>query len=95
MHTKYVAAVLLALALLGTSGFSSAAGTPPSGMHDHGGAMMGGGMMSGEMMRSCPMMGQLPPGNERLAMQMHGEMMKAMGDIMLKYADKIQTPPAK
>jgi hypothetical protein len=51
---------------------------------------MGKGMMS-----NCPMMGQLPPGNEKLAMQMHGEMMKAMGDIMLKYADKIQTPPAK
>ncbi|MFM0268192.1 hypothetical protein [Paraburkholderia sediminicola] len=95
MRTKCVAAVLLALALLGTSGLSTAAGTPPSGMHDHGGAMMGGGMMSGERMRSCPMMGQLPPGNEKLAMQMHGEMMKAMGDIMLKYADKIQTPPAK
>jgi hypothetical protein len=52
--------------------------------------MMGKGMMS-----NCPMMAQLPPGNEKLAMQMHGEMMKAMGDIMLKYADKIQTPPAK
>ncbi len=54
--------------------------------------MMGGG----GMMKSCPMMmGQLPPGNEKLAMQMHGEMMKAMGDIMLRYADRIQTPPSK
>jgi len=59
-------------------------------MHDRGSSMMGG-----EMMRNCPMMGQLPPGNEKLAMQMHGEMMKAMGDIMLKYADKIQAPAAK
>jgi len=63
-------------------------------MHDHGSAMMGDGMGKG-MMSNCPMMAQLPPGNEKLAMQMHGEMMKAMGDIMLKYADKIQTPPAK
>jgi len=29
------------------------------------------------------------------AMQMHGEMMKVMGDIMLKYADKIQTIATK
>jgi hypothetical protein len=89
MYTKRVAAALLAVALLGVSGLSAAAGKPQSGMPAHGGAM------GSEMMRNCPMMGQLPPGNEKLAMQMHGEMMKAMGDIMLKYADKIQTPPAK
>jgi hypothetical protein len=58
--------------------------------------MMGNPMMGGAMMNGCPMMmGQLPPGNEKLAMQMHGEMMKAMGDIMLKYADRIQTPSSK
>ncbi len=60
-----------------------------------GGSMMGGHMKGGAMMQGCPMMGQLPPGNEKLAMQMHGEMMKAMGDIMLKYADKVQTSPSK
>lgn len=100
MHTKHLAAAVLAVALLGVSGLSAAAGTPQSAMHDRGssmmgGGMMGGGMMGGEMMRNCPMMGQLPPGNEKLAMQMHGEMMKAMSDIMLKYADKIQAPAAK
>ena len=41
------------------------------------------------------MMGQLPPGNEKLSMQMHGEMMQAMGEILRKYADKIQTPSSK
>ncbi|EKS72753.1 hypothetical protein BURK_004852 [Burkholderia sp. SJ98] len=61
-----------------------------------GGQMMNDHMMGAAMMQGCPMMmGQLPPGNEKLAMQMHGEMMKAMGDIMLKYADKIQTTPTK
>ena len=95
MNTKRLAAVSLAFALLGASGLSAAASPPQPVMHDHGSAMMGDGMMSKEMMSNCPMMAQLPPGNEKLAMQMHGEMMKAMGDIMLKYADKIQTPPAK
>ena len=95
MNTRRIAAVSLALALFGASGWSAAASPTQSPMHDHGSSMTGGGMMGGGMMGSCPMMGQLPPGNEKLAMQMHGEMMKAMGDIMLKYADRIQTPPAK
>jgi hypothetical protein len=100
MNARRLAVPLLALVLFGSgSSWSLAAdshtptGTPQS-MHDqsmmHGQMMMGGGMT-----KDCPMMGQLPPGNEKLAMQMHGEMMKAMGDIMLKYADRIQTPPSK
>jgi hypothetical protein len=95
MNAKHLAAMSLVLALLGASGLSAAASPPQPAMHDHASAMMGDGMMSKGMMSNCPMMVQLPPGNEKLAMQMHGEMMKAMGDIMLKYADKIQTPPAK
>jgi hypothetical protein len=95
MNAKRLATMSLALALLGASGLSAAASPPQPAMHDHGSAMMGDGMMGKGMMSNCPMMGQLPLGNEKLAMQMHGEMMKAMGDIMLKYADKIQTPPAK
>lgn len=95
MNTKRLAAVTLALALLGASTWSTAASPPQPAMHDHGSAMMGDGMMGKGMMGNCSMMGQLPPGNEKLAVQMHAEMMKAMGDIMLKYADKIQTPPAK
>jgi hypothetical protein len=47
------------------------------------------------MMGACPMMGGASHLDPKTSMQMHGEMMKAMGDIMLKYADKIQTPPAK
>lgn len=104
MNTRRLAVPLLALVLIGSSGWSVAAeshtptGTPQSGMHDPSmmhGQMMEGHMMGGAMMKDCPMMGQLPPGNEKLAMQMHGEMMKAMGDIMLKYADRIQTPLSK
>lgn len=100
MNAKRLATMSLALALLGASGLSAAASPPQPAMHDHASGMMGDGMMGKGMMgkgimSNCPMMGQLPPGNEKLAMQMHGEMMKAMGDIMLKYADKIQTPPAK
>jgi hypothetical protein len=100
MNTKRLAAMTLAIALLGTSTWSAAASPPQPGMHDGGSSMMGEGMMGGGMMgkgmmSNCSMMGQLPPGNEKLEVQMHGEMMKAMGDIMLKYADKIQVPPAK
>jgi metal-dependent amidase/aminoacylase/carboxypeptidase family protein len=62
------------------------------------GGMMGaqdmGGMM--RMMQGCPMMqggGQglphLPPGNEKLELQMHADMMKAMGDILARYAARL------
>jgi hypothetical protein len=95
MNAKRLATMSLVLALLGASGLSAAAIPPQPAMHDHASAMMGDEMMGKGMMSNCPMMAQLPPGNGKLAMQMHGEMMKAMGDIMLKYADKIQTPPAK
>ena len=68
-----------------------------------GGMGMGGGMMGGEdmggmmrMMQACPMMqggGQslphLPPGNEKLELQMHADMMKAMGEIMARYAARL------
>ena len=73
----------------------------PGGMGP--GMGMGGGMMGGEgtggmmgMMQSCrEMMGaghglpHLPPGNEKLELQMHADMMKAMGDIMAKYAARL------
>lgn len=55
-----------------------------------GGGMMGGGMMG--MMGSCPMMGAASGANSKVMMQMHGEMMRAMGDIMIKYADKLEMP---
>ena len=56
------------------------------------GGMMPGGMMGGGMMGACPMMDAINGPNGKVMMQMHGEMMRAMGDIMMKYADKIETP---
>ena len=47
------------------------------------GGMMGGPAMSGRMMP------QLPPGNEKLQLQMQAEMMQKMGEIMAKYAAQI------
>ena len=78
---------------------------PDGGMGGMGGmdgmkGMMGGGMM--DMMGSCHEMmskkgtaagagmPQLPPGNEKLEFQMHAEMMQKMGEIALKYADRIK-----
>jgi hypothetical protein len=65
----------------------------PGKMKSHGmmgGGMMGGGMMG--MMGSCPMMSAASGANGKVMMQMHGEMMRAMGDIMIKYADKLEMP---
>lgn len=44
-----------------------------------GGGMMGGGMMGGS------------PGESARMMQMRGEMMKAMGDIMIKYGKAMES----
>lgn len=71
-------------------------GNMNTGMHDmqgNGKNMPMGDMMG--MMKNCPMMAQLPPGNEKLSMQMHAEMMKAMGDILSKYADQVKVPEGK
>lgn len=101
MKTRSHVAATLVLALLGAGGWSVAAspsrgadGTK-SGSPDPMHSMMMSHMMDSGMMGGCPMMGQLPPGNEKLSMQMHGEMMQAMGEILRKYADKIQTSPSK
>jgi hypothetical protein len=48
------------------------------------------------MMGSCPMMmGTDMHMDPKTAMQMHAEMMRAMSDIMLKYSNKLETPPSK
>ena len=61
------------------------------------GMMMGGGMMN--MMGQCErMMGargghampQLPPGNEKLQLQMHAEIMQRVGEILAKYAAQVK-----
>jgi hypothetical protein len=80
-----------------------AAGKPAQGAGGMmGGQGMGmGGMMGGQGMgmggtMGCPMMQggghampHLPPGNEKLELQMHAEMMKAVGDILAKYAARL------
>jgi hypothetical protein len=68
--------------------------------HGMGQGMMGGGMgggMMGGMMGGGMMGGQAgdPRAMARM-MEMRGDMMKAMGEVMLKHAKKLQeAPPAK
>ncbi|MFW7342334.1 hypothetical protein V0R37_12400 [Pollutimonas sp. H1-120] len=65
----------------------------PSGMNPMMRGGMSGGMMNGGMMGmvgGCPMMGASGGKNGKVMMQMHGEMMRAVGDIMIKYADKLE-----
>ena len=60
-----------------------------------GGGMMGGSPMTGGgMMGGSAMMSHVPPGNEKLAMRIHGEMMVAIGNILIKNADSVQSKPA-
>jgi hypothetical protein len=55
-------------------------------------AGMGGrGMMGGGMMGMMPMMSGNPRQQAEM-MAMRGEMMKAMGDIMMKYAERMRPP---
>ena len=68
-------------------------------MMGHGGMMSGGagpgmmrdGMMGGGMMGMMPMMMGGDPKQQAEMMAMRGEMMKAMGDIMVKYAQRAQS----
>jgi hypothetical protein len=68
-----------------------------SGMMGNG---MDGGMMAmmgacGQMMTargSMSGMPKLPPGNEKLQLQMQAEMMQKMGEILSKYAAKVVEP---
>jgi hypothetical protein len=56
--------------------------------------MMGGAAMMGMMQQCEKMMStrgghampQLPPGNEKLQLQMHAEIMQRVGEILAKYA---------
>lgn len=57
-----------------------------------GSGMMGCPMMSGGMM-GRGMMPMLPPGNEKLQLQMQAEIMQKVGEIMAKYANQIQQRP--
>ena len=90
MNRKVIAAVVAAAAV-SLSAWSLAADKPAAqGMHGMQGMQGMHGMMSG-----CPMMGggmmpQLPPGNEKLQLQMWGEMMQKMGEIASKYAAQVK-----
>jgi len=98
MNTKTVGALIVSAVLLGASAVSMAAAgagvnnSPGSSSQsrEHGSMMGMGGMMGG-----CPMMGGTAGMDPKTAMKMHGEMMRAMGDIMLKYSDQAAAAPSK
>ncbi len=50
--------------------------------------MMSGGMAGGPM--SSTAMPSLPPGNEKLQLQMWGEMMQKIGEVASKYAAQVK-----
>jgi hypothetical protein len=94
-------AALAGLAAAGIASAQSESSKPAApgmhgGMQEHGmGGMMG-------MMQGCPMMQgggmmrggshampHLPPGNEKLELQMHADMMRAMADVLSKYAGRL------
>ncbi len=58
------------------------------------GGMMGGGMsagmMGGGMMPMMRMMGQADPKTVAQMLQMRGEMLKAVGDVMIKYGKTME-----
>ena len=103
-----VSAAIVFFAATGLSFAQSSTPESGAGKSDHGmmgeHGMMGGdtkgmmGMMHGcsRMMGSSSgagaMMPHLPPGNEKLELRMRGEMMQKMGEIILKYADRINAP---
>jgi hypothetical protein len=95
MQRKHVVVSVVAAALLvGATAFAQQAGTgsqmpqaPPHGGQGGTCPMMASGtcpMMGGGMMG----MGQM--GNSPQALQMRGEMMKAMGDVMIKHGKMME-----
>ena len=101
MNAKLIRAAIVSMVLAATGTVAQAAGTasslnaPQQGREHEYGSMMGGMMGMNGMMASCPMMGGAAGMDPKTAMRMHGEMMRAMGDIMLKYADQAGTAPSK
>lgn len=64
------------------------ADTPAPGRHSHQ-PMMGQGMMMCPMM-GHPMMGMSDPKAQARMMRLRGDMMKAMGDVLLKHAQEME-----
>ena len=100
MKSNRIKLALLGIVLFSAAGAIAAAepDKPSGAMMDHG-SMMNGGMMG--MMRGCQsMMGgasgdalavpKLPPGNEKLELQMRAEMMQKTGEIAGRYAGQIE-----
>ena len=86
MNRNAVSVVIVAAAI-SVSAWSLAADKPAAqGMQSMQGMHGMQGMMSGCPMMGGSMMPQLPPGNEKLQLQMWGEMMQKMGEIASKYA---------
>ena len=99
MKPRYIALTLVALTAAGGAVAAMAPDGNMAGMEgmQHGGqSMMGCPMMSGGKMgerMSGGMMGgaMLPPGNEKLQLQMRAEIMQKVGEIMAKYASQVQS----
>lgn len=97
MNAKLVRMAVVSAMLVTASavGFAAAGSNPGQStqdrQHGHGSMMMG---MDG-MMGSCPMMGAAAGMDPKTALRMHGEMMRAMGDIMLKYSEQAGSAPSK
>ena len=96
MNMRQILAASIVTTFLTATGIGIAADNSTISQQNPGGApaangMMSGGTMGSGMMKSCPMMGggmdALSPQQQ---MQMRGEMMQAMGQIMQKYAGQAQ-----
>ena len=90
MNRNAVSVVIVAAAI-SVSAWSLAADKPAAqGMQSMQGMHGMKGMMSGCPMVGGGMMPQLPPGNEKLQLQMWGELMQKMGEIASKYAAQVK-----
>ena len=98
------ARLAVAALAVGAFAISGSAAGQSDGPHKPGMQGSMGGMETMEMMQGCPMMRggggmaqrgmghgmpQLPPGNEKMQLQMHADMMRAMADVLTKYAARL------
>lgn len=60
-----------------------------------GGGMMGAGEMTGGGCMMGMMGGQADPKTPARMLQMRGEIMKAVGDVLIKYGKALESQPAK
>ncbi len=95
MSRRRTMAVTLFTVVLGVGAIAAAQTQPapqtPASPPAHGGGcpmMSGGGMMG--MMGGTGMSGMMGMGGDARTMQMRGEMMKALGDIMVKYGKMME-----